>query len=261
MYGARVTRRGWIAVAGAGALTLLLWVTSSRPVTVLGPPQDPFELPRATVRPRTPGPQPSGTPPPQPSIDMSKVHDGSTVFGLLLTILAVLVAVLVVAAVAYYVYRLVRFRRDRPRETAFEVLPDVATSVVEDAESQFAALAEGRPRNAIVACWLRLEEAVAGAGLPRRPSETSAEFTARVLTGLAVDPDSVHELAHLYRVARFSTHDLGEADRDRAVSALRLTHEGLQRVGETPRQPTGASFGSPPRPPTTPPDGPANEDR
>jgi hypothetical protein len=254
-------------VAGAGALALLLWVTSSGSVTVLGPPQDPFALPHATIQPRTAPLRPTGTPPPQPTIDMSKAHEGPTVFGLLLTILAVLVAVVVAAAVAYYVYRLVRFRRDRPREAAFEALPDVAASVVEDAESQFAALAEGRPRNAIVACWLRLEEAVASAGLPRRPSETSAEFTTRVLAGLSVDPDSVHELAHLYRVARFSTHDLGEDDRDRAVSALRRTHDELQHVGKAHARTADAGPAGPTDPAGragsagTPPGDPAGEDR
>lgn len=222
--------------AGAIALGLLLWVTNSRSIRVMGPPKDPFNLPRATLRTQTPPPAPTGTPPPRPSIDMSQVHHGTTVLGLLFTVVAVLVGVIVVAAVAYYVYRLVRFRQERPRAAGFDTLPDVAASVVDDAEAQLAALATGEPRNAIVACWLRLEEVVAGAGLPRRPSETSAQFTTRVLGSLHVDADALQELARLYRVARFSTHDLGEPDRDHAVTLLRRVHDDLQRVeaGERP---------------------------
>lgn len=216
--------------AGAAALVLLLWVTSSRSVRVMGPPQDPFDIHHHTIQPITPPPQPSGTPPSRTSIDMSRVHHGSTVFGVLFTIVAVLVAAAVVAAVVYYVYRLVRFRRERPRDAGFDTLPDVAAQVVDDRDAQLAALGHGQPRNAIVACWLRLEEAVAGAGLPRRPSETSAEFTTRVLAGLSVDAGAIHELARLYRVARFSTHDLGETDRDRAVAALRRLHDDLEQA-------------------------------
>jgi len=49
-----------------------------------------------------------------------------------------------------------------------------------DAPVQLAALQEGTPRNAIVACWLRLEKAAGQAGVARHPAETSTEFTARV---------------------------------------------------------------------------------
>ncbi len=229
-----MVRRGWIAAAGTVVLGLLLWVTSSRPVTVLGSPRDPFELPRATIQPVT-RTQPAGPTRTPTVLETAPPAHGGTLVGLLLEILAVLVVVTVLGAFAYYVVRLWRYRQERPREEAFETLPDVADSVVEDAESQFAALAEGQPRNAIVACWLRLEEAVASSGLPRRPSETSAEFTARVLDDRSLDADAIHELAELYRVARFSTHALGEPDRHRAVEALRRLHADLvttRRAGE-----------------------------
>ena len=89
-----------------------------------------------------------------------------------------------------------------------------------DVEAQLAALAHGSPRNAIVACWLRLEDDVAAAGLPRHVAETSAEFTTRVLASYSLDPSAVIELAALYREARFSLHTMEQADRDRALVAL-----------------------------------------
>ena len=240
-----MVRRGWIAAAGIAALGLLLWVTSSRPVQVMGAPRDPFEIHRATVRPPTRTLTPSTAPTPRALPTASPRH-GLSIVGVLVEILAVLVGAAVLFAFVYYVVRLVRYRLERPREEAFEALPDVADSVVDDAESQLAALAEGEPRNAIVACWLRLEETVSTAGLPRRPSETSAEFTARVLVRRAVDADAIQELARLYRVARFSTHALGEPERHRAVTALRRLHADLARSGDRTRATAAGTSAAPP---------------
>ena len=82
------------------------------------------------------------------------------------------------------------------------------------------ALAEGDAANGIVACWVRLEDAVVASGIGRAPAETSSELTMRVLRARAVDADALACLAALYREARFSRHDLGEPDRQRAVDVL-----------------------------------------
>ena len=71
-----------------------------------------------------------------------------------------------------------------------------------------------------MACWLRLEEVVAEAGVPPRRSETSAEFVVRVLHSLDLDPRAIGALAALYREARFSEHELGEDARTAARAAL-----------------------------------------
>ena len=73
-----------------------------------------------------------------------------------------------------------RVRRPRrPEAVEFDALDDVADAVSADAEAQRSALQRGVPRNAIVECWLRLESTVVDAGVPRYPSDTSAEFTER----------------------------------------------------------------------------------
>lgn len=105
-----------------------------------------------------------------------------------------------------------------------DVLPEVADQMARDADAQRAALTGGTPRNAIVACWLQLEDSVSKAGLPRDPAETSAEFTERVLTSYAVDDIAITALASLYREARFSEHTMGEDSRQAAVDWLAQLH-------------------------------------
>ena len=145
------------------------------------------------------------------------------------------VIVLLVIAVAYAfvttVVGRIRVRKRAPLRTGTPraaPLPEFEhVDVVLDVDAQLDALAEGSPRNAIVACWLRLEDDVAEAGLPRLVSETSAEFTERVLGSYALDPAPISELAALYREARFSIHELGQAERQRAITALRQIHVAL----------------------------------
>ena len=137
----------------------------------------------------------------------------------------------VVVAVFLWRHRpsLVWKRRRRPSDD-FEVLVDVASTVTADAEAQQAALRRGRPRDAIVECWLRLETAVIDAGVERQPSDTATELTERVLAEHRVDPAALADLAALYRESRFSGHEMGEDARQAAIVALDRVHADL-RVG------------------------------
>ena len=153
---------------------------------------------------------------------------------LVAAIAAGIIALLVIAVAYAFVTTMVgriRVRKHQPRRTVARraaPLPEFEQAdVVLDVEAQLAALAEGSPRNAIVACWLRLEDDVTEAGLPRLAAETSAEFTERVLGSYALDPTPISDLAALYREARFSVHELGQAERQRAVVALRQIHAAL----------------------------------
>ena len=222
-----------LAAAGVGvAVVLLLWVSSVGPVRLLGAPRAPFGLPKAP-RPAVPTghlPTPKGSAPPQPTIDFSQGAEAPGWFSLLIKALVVLLIAVVVLALLRYVLALLRARAERAPDTGFDVLPQGPAAVVDDAEAQLAALGTGSPRNAIVACWLRLEDAVAEAGMPRRPSETSAELTARVLRQWSVDADAIADLAGLYREARFSRHEMTEPSRTAAVEALRRLHADLRRA-------------------------------
>jgi hypothetical protein len=134
-------------------------------------------------------------------------------------------------------------RRDRCNDDPFDVLPDVAEAVIDDAAAQRAELLRGATRNAIVQCWLRLEGAVERAGLERDDADTPAEFTSRVLGRYDVDPEAIDNLAALYREARFSDHVLGETEREAAVVSLDALHRSLRDVTTALEGPAAAKVG------------------
>lgn len=209
-------------------LLVLVWVSSSGPVTVLSggrrpaPPEPaPTSAPSETTPPRSAEEilgdrAPSGT-------DLSWIGDVLSVL-----LLAGLITALLL--VGRHLWR-ERWRRpEREAVQAFTVLPEaevVSGALARDADGQLAAMAAGTPRNGIVDCWRRLEMAIADAGVPRHRAETSAEFTVRVLHRLDVDPRAIGELAGLYREARFSEHRLEETHREAALAALQRLHADL----------------------------------
>lgn len=139
----------------------------------------------------------------------------------------VFTAVIVVLMAGWRNRPRVRWRRESTGPGEFDVLPDIAAAVVEQAAAQRSALLAGAPRNAIVQCWLRLEADVAAAGLERDPADTSLEFTERVLARYTVDSEAITQLAALYREARFSDHPFEESHRRTALDALDRLHQTL----------------------------------
>lgn len=124
-----------------------------------------------------------------------------------------------------------RVRRGR----RFVPLPEVADSnLTIDLLDARAALSTGRPSNAIIACWVRLEAAVASAGWPPSGAETSAEYTERIVAKASIDPNAISELAALYREARFSDHMLNDADRAHAIDALLRVETSLRSGARVP---------------------------
>lgn len=101
-------------------------------------------------------------------------------------------------------------------------LPEgVEEEVAESLEGAIAALRSGvAVDDAVVACWHRLETIAADSGMPRLPTQTSQEFTLAILGSAVVDEAALLDLASLYRRALFSTHVMGETDRERAVECL-----------------------------------------
>ncbi|WP_134772611.1 DUF4129 domain-containing protein [Ornithinimicrobium flavum] len=96
-------------------------------------------------------------------------------------------------------------------------------------EVRYRALTEGDPRNAVVACWVALEEAAHRSGLREDRSRTAAELTTSVLSRWQVDPQAITTLSEAYREARFSRHEVTEAQRAAAVDALETIHGDLLR--------------------------------
>src|SRR5688572_9132174 len=194
-----------------------------------------------------------GNPPNYETVPISETADpveppsnrgslGSGDQDLLLTIVSIVATVLGAVVMLAVVLSVLRWllardwrwhrREPEPEEIEFDPLDapaEVARTMVARAREQRAVLAEGTPRNAIVACWHQFEEQAATAGVRRQTWETSSEFTLRVLDRLAADSAAVTTLAELYRAARHSTHEITESDRVEAQVALDLVHRSLGR--------------------------------
>jgi hypothetical protein len=81
--------------------------------------------------------------------------------------------------------------------------------------------ADADPRRAVIACWVRLEEAAASAGTPRRPGDSPTDLVLRLLAAHQISAPVLYPLADLYRLARYATHSVDTGMRDQARSALR----------------------------------------
>jgi hypothetical protein len=217
-----------MAAATTLGFALVAWVSGAGSLQML-------QAPAATT-----SPQPRPTPKPehlqQPTFKFDQRAKGShgpdlTWVDDLLTVLLLSVALIVVVLIARWAWRNRWHHLRRPPGVPFDVLPELSLALANDAPVQLAVLQEGSPRNAIVACWLRLEKVAAEAGVPSDPAETSAEFTTRVLGALAFDPAMINGFAGLYREARFSRHELGEPARRAAVAALRSLYDDISASG------------------------------
>jgi hypothetical protein len=82
-------------------------------------------------------------------------------------------------------------------------------------------------REAIIACWLRLEATTDAVGLRTSASDTPEEYVRRVLAAANVRPQPLDRLAWLYREARFSRHAMSDVDRATAREALEVIQADL----------------------------------
>jgi hypothetical protein len=235
MSGRRASVTALAGVLGAVALMLLFatWAATIGPNEVV---RDAGSPPTYETQPTSETAAPTG-----PPGDTRPAGGGDRDFLFtFVSLVATLLAAVVVLAVVLSMLRWLlardwkrRRKEPEPADVAFEPLDApalVARTMTAGAPAQRALLAEGSPRNAIVACWHHFEEQAALAGVQRQPWETSSEFTLRVLDRLSADSAAVTTLAELYRAARHSTHEITEADRAEAQVALDAVHRSLTGV-------------------------------
>jgi hypothetical protein len=215
--------------------------------------------------PGSPQPSPSFPPTGAPRVEPSAAArpDDAGLPGWLTTaviVLAVVVVVVVVALALRRVTRNVLRRRTRaltsvdrsPRGTTQEVVAALDAGLVELSDT------DADPRTAVIACWVRLEQAAASAGVPRQVGDTPTDLVTRLLGGPAatgvpaatggagpvgatgvpggagpatvgpaaggpavVSADVLAAFAHVYREARYATHTVDQRMRDEARAALR----------------------------------------
>lgn len=123
-----------------------------------------------------------------------------------------------------------RRRPDRLRtgpETAEEVVAALDAGLVDLSDS------DADPRRAVIACWVRLEQAAESAGMPRQVGDTPTDLVTRLLAGgRPVSADVLAAFADVYREARYATHTVDERMRQQARDALRrLRAELTTEVG------------------------------
>jgi Domain of unknown function (DUF4129) len=142
--------------------------------------------------------------------------------------IVVVVALLLAAVVAYVVAEQRANRGRRSGEGLAEQLAVVLDETLDDLR------AEADPRRAIIAAYARLERVLAANGIPRRASETSDEYLARVLVNLELDSGAVERLTALFTRAKFSQHDVDTAMKEEAIGALEQVRDELRLVREEP---------------------------
>jgi hypothetical protein len=224
-----VTRRATLLWAGTAATLLLgAWVSGSGPVGVFRPQKTSGRESSAPGQEFGPTDNAAG--------GGEKGHAGTTAshetlaaaitWAMRVIIALVVIAVVVVLARAVLDWLAAR-RLVVEDEVGVEVLPE---ELLEQARESEQLLSRGTPANAVVAAWVRLEDAVRGAGLRDDDSRTPTELVTSVIRGLGVRQAPLDQLAALYREARFSRHAVGEEPRARAGEVLREIQVDLRHV-------------------------------
>ncbi|TDD60487.1 DUF4129 domain-containing protein [Kribbella antibiotica] len=233
-----------LGIAGAGFVVLASAGGSVRPVSesTLSPKPAPV-VTRSSTAPTMPTfSQREGAPQKERQMPGWVAGLFQSLFWLVLAALGVFLGLLI--------YRIVR-RVQLP--TVTESDPDweriAAEKLAEAVDSGLAAIDSGRPTDAVIACWVALEQAAASAGVAREASETPAEFTVRVLGVGGISEPELVRLGELYREARYSTHGSGESSRAEARAALLRLRDDLAAAQAGGRVSAGAAAPDNPAPP------------
>ncbi|MBF9133751.1 DUF4129 domain-containing protein [Plantactinospora sp. S1510] len=219
------------AVTGLLGLAALAAAHSSIGFERIEPPSD--------IVPTLPEQQPAEPPPGQSAASEAgaSLPDWIPMVGALLCGAVVLV---VLGVVLWALARdLLRRRKALARSTgrrSVRSATETAEEVVAALDAGLVDLSDGDadPRKAVIACWVRLEQAAAAAGVERRPGDTPAELVTRLLgAGRPVSADVLAAFAEVYREARYATHTVDERMRAQARSALQRLRTELTTAAGT----------------------------
>jgi hypothetical protein len=135
-----------------------------------------------------------------------------------------LLGLLVVGGAVYYVRA-----RANPMPPGLVLRDDVANELSAAVSEAIDDLRqEPDPRRAVIAAYARMEGVLARHGQARDPAETPFEYVSRILLGLRVRGGAVRELTELFECAKFSTHEIDEAMKERAISSLLSVRDDLR---------------------------------
>ncbi|ROT31504.1 DUF4129 domain-containing protein [Micromonospora sp. HM5-17] len=218
----RLFRALWppVVIAGLLALAALAAAHSSPGYTRVEPPAD--VLP--TLRPPAPPTREAGAASPA---ETTSGHLPSWLQTAAVVLCGAVVATVVVALLWTFARDLLRRRtavarrgrRSGPRRSAAQTAEEVVAAL--DAGLVELSDTDADPRRAVIACWVRLEQTAAAAGVERRPGDTPTDLVTRLLrTGRPVSAGVLAAFAEVYREARYATHTVDERMRGQARSAL-----------------------------------------
>ncbi|MBG0563202.1 DUF4129 domain-containing protein [Actinoplanes aureus] len=220
-------RRWWPLAAVLGLLFVLsLAATRSSPqLDQINPEATPTTAP-PLLPPRTGAPATPTAEAPVPEAART-LPDwvGDAALAVLAVIAVVMVVVLTWALVREHLRRRVgrsgqRGPRRQPR-TAEELVAALDAGLEELSDT------DRDPRRAVIACWVRLEDAAAAAGTPRHPGDSPTDLVGRLLAEQRVDAGVLAALLEVYREARYATHTVDDQMRSQARSALQRLRADL----------------------------------
>jgi hypothetical protein len=143
--------------------------------------------------------------------------------------------VLIVAALLYAMFRAVDWAAIREwigEAPADAVIPDQMTISPDEVRaaverSSVAIDLDGDDRGAVIGSWLALEGAIGAASRERAASETSEDFTVRILTAHDLPVGELTTLHDCYRRARYSHAAVGPGERAAARRAIDAIERAL----------------------------------
>jgi hypothetical protein len=147
-------------------------------------------------------------------------------------VLCLVVSVGAVALAVWYALRnRLRLRQRKLPEVAPAPAPVAREDVLAAVDAGLTELddSDTDPRRAVIACWVRLEQAAAVAGTHRAPGDTSTDLVGRLLAEHQVSAAVLYAMAEVYRLARYATHTVDSAMRDQARAALGQVRAELAR--------------------------------
>jgi hypothetical protein len=215
--------RRWWPLAAVLALLFVTSLAATRSEPQLARFDPDPSVPATTAPPLLPPPAGAAldrTAPPEPTPAEGLPDWIGTAALVVLIIAGLIVLTLVVwALIRDQLRRQARRAGRRPAETA---APRTAEELVAalDAGIEELSDADRDPRRAVIACWVRLEQAAAAAGTRRHPGDSPTDLVGRLLAEQRVDAQVLAALLAVYREARYATHTVDDRMRAEARSAL-----------------------------------------
>ena len=146
----------------------------------------------------------------------------------------VVLAIAALVVIALLIWAIIRDQARRRARRAGRLVP--VAEEPRTAEDLVAALdagleelsdADRDPRRAVIACWVRLEQAAAAAGTTRHAGDSPTDLVGRLLREQRVDAAVLAALLEVYRQARYATHTVDDQMRAQARSALQRLRADL----------------------------------